>query len=333
MVRMRVISTTILEKSLSPRVRQIILSVLLPVFWGGVVFFQAPAAWAQEKREREEWEESLIQDNIAISEFFDGIAEGLDLFLVGRKLTNRPNETSVRLDSAVYVMDGEGLKSSLGLGVNLRLPNLEEYWHLKFTTYDEKQERRNVRRGYLRQTPRQTNYGATVGFFKKLGDVRTSFEPRIELQDPLKISHSLTFESVADMRKYEVNPKLEFFTSPTMGVGFFTAVNVNFQLSTIYSLTFINEGEYHDKIHEFSVNNGVSLGQKMDDVSSFSYDFMVGSNNRPSYHLESYSFSVSWMHLLYKKILDYRITPHLDFAKDYSFIGRPGLVFAVSLNF
>lgn len=279
------------------------------------------------------WEKIFIQDNIMISRFFDGVADGLDLFLAGKRLTSRRNETSVRIDNSTYIDDGKGITNQTGVGVNLRLPNLEEYWKVKFSNYDEREGNRGVRQSYLRQTPRDTNYGATVGLFRKLGDIRTSFEPRIELQDPLKISHSITFESVAEARGLEINPKLELFATPTKGTGIFVATNVNQHLSVIHSLTYINEGEYRDKEHLFSVTNGLSLGEIWSDVSSLSYDVLFNSSNQPSYHLDGYTFSVSWSHLVYKKILDFRVTPHLDFLKINDWAGKSGLVFTVSLNF
>lgn len=294
----------------------------------------SPTARAEDDHpERSDFERELIRDNIAISRYFDGIAEGLDLFLAGKRLTNRKNETSVRVDNSTYALDGGGVTNSFGVGVNLRLPNLEEYWHLKFSSYDEKEESRGVQRGYLRQTPRETNYGATVGLFRKLGDIKTTFEPRIELQDPLKISHSLEFESVAKMAGYEVNPKLEFFASPTKGTGTFTALNFHVPLNEDFALTFVNEGEYQDKTHTFGGTNGISLGQSINDWNSMSYDFFLFSHNRDVYHLESYSASVSWWHLIYKKILDFRLTPHVDFTRDRDFTGQAGLVFVLSTNF
>lgn len=281
----------------------------------------------------ESWEQMLIRRNIAISKFFDGIADGLDLFLAGDRITTQRNETSVRLENSTYVRDGEGVKNGTGVGVNLKLPNLEKYWNLKFTSYDEQQEKRDVRQSYLRQNPRENNYGATLGLFQKLGNVRTTFEPRIELQNPLKISHSIAFESVLDMKTYRVNPKLELFATPTKGTGIFLAANWHIPLQKRLSLTLINEAEYLDKLHQLSVSNGFSFGHIISSRSSLSYDLIFGSNNRTSYHLESYVAGITWTHLIYRKILDYRVTPYLDFEKAFGFKAKPGLTFTLGVTF
>lgn len=304
-----------------------------PAFFTLFVACPLSAAPAPAPKRDDGMTQELLRGNIAISRWFDGVAEGLDLFLAGKRTTNRPNETSVRLTNDTYSRSGEGVQNSTGVGVNLKLPNLEEYWHLKFSNRDDRQEKRGVRQSYLRQAPPEQNPGATVGLFKKLGDVRASFEPRIELQDPLRISHSITFESVAEMKTFEINPKLEFFATPDKGTGTFTSFNVHIPLSKIYSLTLITEGEYIEKPHLFIGTNGFSVGQIVTNRKSFSYNFILSSNNRSVYHLETYSASVTWSHVLYHRVLDYSITPHLDFEKIHDFRGIPGLNFSVSLNF
>lgn len=273
----------------------------------------------------------MIQQNIAISEFFDSFAEGLDIFLVGRKVTERKNETSVRIENSTDVKERKKPHNSTGINVNLRLPNLEDYWQLKFTSYDESQER-GVRRGYRRQSPREQNYGATVGLFRKFGQMKTSFSPRIALQNPLNVSHSLKFESVADLGWYEINPILEFFANPEKGTGIFFALNFNYELSSVYSVTWINESEYEEKRNLFSTLHGLALGQQITDLSSMSYDIFFDSISRPNYHLEVTTIQVVWNHILYKKILDYQVIPYLQFQYP-SFRGTPGIRFNLNLNF
>jgi len=292
-----------------------------------------PKVIANTRPEDLTFEQELIQSDVMISRFFGSVAEGLDLFLVGKQVTDRRNDTHVKLENSTFSNDGQGIREAPSVLVNLRLPNVEEYWSLKFTSYDEEQDRRNVQQSYLGQTPRQTNYGATVGFFKKLGNVRTSFQPRIELQNPLKVSHSLLFESVADMKTFRINPELELFANPTNGVGTYFAANINIPFSIRNSLTFINNGEYDEKQHIFSVTNGVSWGHFISRFSSISYNYIVVSNNRDNYHLDSYSFSVGYSHVLYRNIFDYQLIPHWDFAKAVSFVGKPGITLVMTLTF
>jgi hypothetical protein len=292
-----------------------------------------PQAPPPEPEEERTWEQSFIQGNIAISKWFDGVAEGLDLFLVGKKITNRPNQSNFRIENNTVSTEGHSVINSIGISVNPRLPNLEEYWHLKFATYDEREDGRNVKSTYLRQGAREKNYGATVGVFKKLGNIRTAFQPRIELEDPLKVSHSLTFESVADLKTYSINPKLEFYANPGKGVGTFQALNFNFQLTKIFSMTLINQGDYGEKLHLYLVTNGVSFGQILTPKSAFSYNVFFSSNNQPNYHLESYNLSVSYSKVIYKRVLDYHVVPNLDFQKAVAFKGVAGISLNINLNF
>lgn len=307
--------------------------------WGlclGISLFQVQARAQEEEPEPEEektWEQTFIDSNIAVSKWFDGMAEGLDLFIVGRRVTNRVNESSIRIQNLSISQEGKEITNAFSIGVNPRLPNLEEYWHLKFATYDERAEKRSAQTDYLRPNARARNYGATVGVFRKLGNVRTSFEPRIELKDPLSVSHSLSFESVAHMKNYEINPKLEFWATPDKGVGTFQALNFYFQLNKIWSLTFQNQGDYEEKTHLYSVINGFSLGQILTRKSALSYNIFFGSNNQPNYHLESYNLGVTYSQILYRKILDFQVTPNIDFQKANSFTKVYGITLAINLNF
>lgn len=308
-------------------------ALLLWLFLGISLHHTSARGQEEEKEEEKTWEQTFIDSNIAISKWFDSVAEGLDLFLVGRRVTNRVNQSSLRIENLVISQEGKALQNSVSIGVNPRLPNLEEYWHLKFATYDERADKRNAQTDYLRQNPREKNPGATIGVFKKLGNIRTSFEPRIELKDPLEISHSLSFESVAKVKDYEINPKLEFWATPNKGVGTFQALNFHFQLSKIWSITLVNQGDYEEKTHLYSVTNGFSLGEILDRKSALSYNIFFTSTNQPNYHLEGYNLGVAYSRVLYRKILDFQVVPNVDFQRSLGFKRVLGITLAINLNF
>jgi hypothetical protein len=287
----------------------------------------------EEINNKKTLEEKLIQKNIDISEWFDSVADGIDMFFTGKRLTKKKNETNVTIENTTFLKERESVNNISSLNVNLRLPNLEEYWQLKFTSYDESKEKRNNQLGGARKTPRDRNYGATVGVFRKLGSIRTAFQPRIDLQDPLAVSHTLTFESIAEMKGFNINPKLQFFANSSQGTGIFTAINFNIPLDKTFSMTQVNNGEYEEKSHRFDVSNGISLGQSLSRSSSLSYNLFFDSNNVTEYHLETYTVSVGWNQMLYKNILSYQVIPYVEFSKPQGFKGVQGINFTLALNF
>lgn len=295
------------------------------------------SALAQQRQpdapERSEWEEMLIRKNIEVSDWFDEFTEGIDLFLVGKRISKERNKSSFRIDNTTTSTESENLSNSSSISIKPRLQNLEEFMQLKFESYDEKEDGRGIENKYLRRTQRRKNYGATVGFFRKLGKVKTSFQPRITLQDPLKVAHSLAFESVAEHKNFKMNPKFELFADPEKGTGTFQAINFNYEINTIYAITLINEAEYQERAHSMLVTNGVALGQEFSEKTGFTYSWIFSSTNREKYHLDSHSLSVTWHQNLYRNILDFQLTPHLDFTKKFRWKGRAGLVFNISLNF
>jgi hypothetical protein len=278
-------------------------------------------------------EELFILGDITISEWFDSAAEGLDLLLIGKKVTNRKNKSTIKVENATFSSEGKEVTNSSSIQANLHLPNVEDYWQLKFTSYDEREERRGISKSYLRQEPREENYGTTIGLFRKIGSVRTAYQPRIEIGSSLKISQSLSFEASGKVDRFTTNPKIEFYASPVKGAGIFTSLNFNTPLTDIFSFTLINDADYGEKLHLYSVNNGFAIGQNLTDKASLAYSLIFNSQNQPNYHLDGYFFSISWNHVLYRNILSYQFTPHLDFTRSYGFRAAAGAFLLIDLLF
>lgn len=280
------------------------------------------------------FEESFLSTDRVVSEWFNSVTEGVDVFLVGKKLVKKQKSKSeIVVTNTMYSRESKNLTNLTGIAVNPRFPNLEAYWNLKFSSYDDTAIGNRAQGGYARQTPQEKKYAASLGLFRKLNKVRVAFQPRIELQDPLKVSHFLTFESLADYKKFQVNPKFQIFADATLGTGSFQSINFNFPLTKVFSIAQLNETEYQERLHKFSVTNGVSLGQVLTEEEALSYGIFFYSNNQPNYHLDAYSFSVTWSHVLYKNLLDYQLVPHMDFVRDENFRGFVGLIFELNLRF
>lgn len=277
-------------------------------------------------------EKSLIGGNIAISQWLSSVADGLDLWLAGQRYTKEKNDTSARVTGSVYHSEIKGTATDVAFDLALRLPNVEEYWMLTFTSYDDATEN-GVAQDYFRTTPREKDYGAGVGLISQLGNVKTRFQPRISFDGFMKISNTLSIGSVIDQKTYKINPKIKLYAEPNVGTGVFFSLNFNKALSRIYSLTIINEGDYRDRPRKLTTTNGVSIGQWFSDRKSLAYNIFVNNQNRPNYQLSSYSFSVAWSHTIYKNILDYQLIPNFVFADEENYRGNPGVNLAVNLRF
>jgi hypothetical protein len=294
---------------------------------------ESKPSYLEKEKKYSDFEQNLINKNKAISSWFDNVTEGIDLFLVGEKITNKKNASQITLKNTTISRESDNLTNLTDIAVNPRLHNLEAYWNLKFTTYDNQATTRATEGGYARATPRDQNYGATIGLFKKMQNVRFAFQPRIELQGPIKISHSLSGQSILAVGKLKINPKLEFFANATKGVGTEQALNFNYPLDSSFSITFANKGEYEDKLNKYSVINAIYLGQMISENKALEYGITFFSNNRPNYHLEAYSFSVMWSQEIYRNILDLQAGPHFDFVEDERFKGFIGGHLTLSLHF
>jgi len=271
-----------------------------------------------------------------IAKYFDDVADSFDQFLIGKRLTKQPNGTRVEINGAVYFPEGSSAYTTTDINVNLRLPNFEKYWQLKFTNYDDQQSQRGVRRTYLRQgrsADEEKNYGASLGFFSQFDKVKVTFQPRINLGGGLHVAQSLVLQSSLDKETVKFKPKLEFFATPEKGTGIFGGFNNEIQLSETYSLSVVNEGEYQEQDNIFIATQGLSLGRNIDDISSISYGLFFISNNRPSYHLESFNISTGYHVIVYKDFIEVGASTGLDFQKGYGFKGVGLTAFSFSLIF
>jgi hypothetical protein len=287
-----------------------------------------------ETRKRETLEELFIKGDITISEWFDAQAEGLDLFLVGKKVTNRKNKSSLKLEHTSASFEGMDVVHTAKLIAQVHLPNLEDYWQLKFSSFDEREERRGASKSYLQKERPSENYGATVGLYRQLGSIRTAYQPRIEFGKKLEVSQSLSIDGPSpEIGSFFFHPKLEFYASPIKGTGVYTSLNLSRFLKENLSLTLINDADYLEKPHLLSVNNGFSFGQMLSESSSLNYNLIFNSINQPNYQLNGYFISISWQQILYKNILYYQFTPHLDFLKSFGFRASAGAFLIVTLVF
>jgi hypothetical protein len=290
--------------------------------------------WAEDTKPLEDsLEKQFIQTNITVSNWLDRMAEKIDLFLVGKKVSTKKNETQVKIQSSSFSTEGHQVVNSFSFGFNPRFPNLEEFLQLKFTTNEDRNDPRKgvSESSNVHQT--EKNYSTSSSLFKALGRVQTTFQPRISLGNPLKVSHSLNFEMAEKLKTTIINPKLEFFADADRGVGVYNALNFQFPLSSVFSLVLVNDGEYLDKEHTYTVNNGFSLGQIINDRVDFAYSLIFTSLNQPSYHLENYVFAFAWNEQYYKRILNLQFIPQLDFQKVNHYKGSAGFTFNITLIF
>ncbi len=277
--------------------------------------------------------ERLLESNRKISEKIDKVAEDIDITLTGKKVTDKPNESSIVVENSAFWSEASEFESGIHFNVNLRLPNLEKKWSLRFTSYDEQEEDRGLDRRQFRQEPKEREYGGSFALFRRLGNIDVNFEPRIQLTDPLEVSYILNLQSEAEMDDYTVEPELEFFAEPSKGVGLFGSISVGFELNPVYGFSVIQEGEYQDHENLFSSNTGFVLGRKIGKRSSLSYSLVFASHNNPEYHLSQYGIDVGFEQEIYKDALKYSVTPGLDFAKSRSFKGNTGIELRVFVIF
>lgn len=268
-----------------------------------------------------------------VGDSVDSVADWLDMLLARKRYTKKKNESSAKVSQLVTHTEGGNLKTSTDFSLNLRLPNLEKRWQVRFTSYDEQEEARNIEQRKFQTVPRKTEYGAALGLFKKLGKVRVLFQPRLVLRDPLEMRYMLRFSSSAEQKPFSIHPRFELFADPKKGTGEYFGFDFVIDLAAKWELSFQSEEEYRERGNFFSTGHGFTLGYTIDDRSGVGLSSSVSSTNRPAFHLDSYKVGIPYGYELWKEKLRASLTPFLSFSKSDHFKGDAGATFSATLIF
>jgi hypothetical protein len=294
------------------------------LFLGLLLFSQAALAGVESTaREYSEKVGSEVQD----------LAEKLDLMLAGKKYSQENNKTRVNLSQLVSLTEGGKFVQSTDVGINLRLPNTEKRWQARFATYDEEQENRDMQQRRVRTTPRARDPGASVFFFQRLGDFRTSFQPKLQLKNPLEMSYIFKIASETDAKPVKIAPELQLFADAQNGTGEYFSTAFSGQVLERTQLTFDNEEEYHERDHSFSTRHGISMDHSLNESQAVGWAVIASSINHPQFHLDTLNLSTSFAHEYYKDLLKYVVSPFLGFAKADNFKGKAGISFTLTFIF
>lgn len=259
--------------------------------------------------------------------------ERVDIALAGKRYVRKPNESSVTVTQLLTHTEGGELVNQSNFGINARLPNLEKRWQLRFTSYDEEEAERDLQQRRIRTAPRQREYGAGLFFLRNLGNVKTTFQPRVEFKDPLEMSYVLRFESAAEQKSTRLAPRLELFADPEKGTGQFFSLEFVTPITERINFVLNNEEEYRENGNYFLTNHGISFDYAFADDKGTGISFLFGANNRPTYHLETFSIGTPLAHEVYRQRFKYFFTPFIQFAKGNHFKGKVGASFNLELTF
>jgi hypothetical protein len=259
------------------------------------------------------------------------LGDMIDLLLIGERYSSKKNETHLRLISSLYLNDTWDLKPGLGIAFNLHLPNFQEYWNLKFTSYDESRDR-----GVKKTIPGEElpeRFGAELLFLRTLGKLKFNYEPRLEFAKEFGISHKLSVEAAHPVwNSLLLNPKTELFARFDRGPGIYQALNLAQPLVENHQLVLVNQAEFFDRDNVLAVTQGLSHTHSLPELkATLNYLVLFEFSNQQGYHLARYFYTVVFSQVIYDRALEYAIAPSLSFPDAQGFAGSPGL--GATLNF
>lgn len=260
-------------------------------------------------------------------------ADQLDVALAGKRYTKKPNKTRANFRVGVTSEEGGELRNFNDFGLTLRLPNVEEHWQARFSSYDEHEESRNLRQSQTPLRPRRLEPNAGLLFFQYFGKIKAAFLPRLQLKDPLQLSYVLRFESESERAGWILSPRLDLFADASKGTGEFFSFVIRRPLAPHWDLSIHNQEEYRDKGSVLETNHGFTIDHSLSNDMDLGISFVATSLSRPVYHLEGLSLVTSFSQKVIKNRLNYQISPFIGFAKQSHFKGATGITLATEIIF
>lgn len=275
--------------------------------------------------------QEAIDASQAMGERVQQAAEFIDLTLAGNRYTDARNTSQVSVDQLLSLTEGGVWQNSTSFGVNLRLPNVEKHWQARFSTVDEEGADRDLNQRLIGATAPPNNPGAALLFFQNLGRIKTTFQPRLALTNPLQVDYVLKFESELKAELFRVVPTFELYADAQKGTGEYFSLAFFAKLGGPWSFSQQNEEEYYEFGNTFTMRHGVTFDYRLTDTQNIAWATVTTSDNH-DFHLDSINLSLSFNHQAIKKLLKYTVSPFLGFAKAYAFKGKAGILLNIEVT-
>ena len=276
---------------------------------------------------------NTIEINKSISKKIDAAADAIDKSISNKNYTQKENPTSATLTQTVVWQENGRWTPTTRLGINLRLPNLEKRWQVRFSSYDQDKENRDLTQNKVNTRETKEEYSAGVAFLQELGALKFMFQPQLQLSDPLELKYLVRIKSEGQFFWFKMTPQLELYTDPNKGAGEFFKLNFGADLSKRWDMLIENAEEYSDRDNLFTTQHGLSFQYGINRKSSVALSGITRSSSRPKFHLDEITAAIPYSRQLLKKILKFSTSPFLSFNKSQSFGGRPGISFSLSMTF
>lgn len=295
--------------------------------------------------------EYLVEKNKVVSHKIDNLARRLDSLLANRR--DDPaisNKTTISLLNFLESREGGYLKPRFHIAFNLRLPQLQDKWKLRLSSYDNEDEYEGLGRNRDGAAPRAQKLGTSLGLNKTFANIKTLFRPRIEFKNPLVTSLLLKFNQKISLKNFDIIWTQKFFAHSINGAGESTSVDFEKSITQRVLLRFFNESQYLDQTNIFKAAQGPSLRMELSESMALSNTLSFysasrtlsgpvtdGSQSNPyftnSYHLTHYQYLLSFSHQIWKRVFHYQISPYLEFAKTQSFKGQAAIKIRAEIIF
>ncbi|KDM91704.1 hypothetical protein [Photobacterium galatheae] len=276
----------------------------------------------------------------SVSETITDVSTDIDQFLsLNEEEEPMVNESYLRIRLKPYYTHRGDFEFDSSIALRMDLPHAEKDWKLIFETDPEDYESLENKERGIADTTGTENRGAIAGVrleSRKFSEWYADFDVGLKLRLPLDPFTRARFRRVDKLGAgWTSLVRQEFFYYHSKGPGTLTSADFYNALEPA-ELTILRVGASAQFLDDDDNWQFVNLAEIYDRISNrnlFTYSIGLSANSRPNLSTENAWISFSWQRRLHKHWLYMKLTPSVNFQKEYDYKINPGILAEIELYF
>jgi hypothetical protein len=248
------------------------------------------------------------------------LANRLDSFFANQRADDELGRSVIRVRNINQFRDREESDTRNEFRLNLRLPNLEDRFKLKWFQSDKKEPLNPEERKARELEISNVSKLETKWMFRADAGVNVAIPPVVFTRARLR-KNTETGEFI-----HRFVEELAWFSNQD---GLYNRISLDsdYTVSDDVLFRFINFKEWRITSKNFVTSHGPTLLQKLSEKDGISYSFIVSSTiAEGTWFMANYGPSIGYRRNVYRNWLFMDVNPGLDFPKNYSFRRTPYLI-------
>ena len=263
----------------------------------------------------------------------------LDAYLGSERYEAESGENHLRVESAFFGEEGEGLGASFKARGKLNLPRISSRLRLIVgVDGDDDDDLRNTESETLQEEVSRSNtrsFGLGLQYIFKATDA-SSFSAgaglRLRSGEPIGLSEArYRYTRALDPWLITFTQKVQWLTNDGFVVP--TTISIDRLLGEDFLLRGALSGTWFEEERGYFYNGDLSLFQRLSAKRTLQYQWISEFRTEPSNRLEATTLRLQYRQQILRDWLRINLAPQLSFPRDRDFEATPGALIALEVSF